>query len=510
LKIKRALLSVWNKDGIVELGKFLSQEGVEIVSTGGTQKALVAAGLSVIPIGDITGSGAIMDGRVKTLNPKVFGGILADRENVSHIADLQSIGGLEIDLVVVNFYPFVKEAVDKKLDFKDAIEFIDIGGPSMVRAAAKNYHSVLPLCNPDTYTEFMDIFDKNSGNIPLEFRKKSAKAVFAMTSAYESAIYTYFNKNEEGLEESVLINLKKSVDLRYGENPHQEAAFYLPNDTSPSWHQYQGKILSYNNYADMESAFNIPTEFSETACAIIKHANPCGFGLGDNPKEAYLRAVSTDPVSYFGGIVGFNREVDTDTAKELVQPFLECIIAPSFSDTALDILKKKKNLRLIRAENEGFKNKYSIKSAAGGYLYQIKDNQQDELENLKTVTQLEPTESELKALRLGWKLVRNVKSNAIVYANSEQLLGVGAGQMSRIDSVKIAVQKVAEAGLNLKGAIMASDAFFPFSDSVEIASKVGISAIIQPGGSIKDEDVIKKSDELGIAMVFTGIRHFLH
>jgi phosphoribosylaminoimidazolecarboxamide formyltransferase/IMP cyclohydrolase len=260
----------------------------------------------------------------------------------------------------------------------------------------------------------------------------------------------------------------------------------------------------------MESAFNIPIEFSETACAIIKHANPCGFGLGDNPKEAYLRAVSTDPVSYFGGIVGFNREVDTDTAKELVQPFLECIIAPSFSDTALDILKKKKNLRVIRVENEGLQNKYSIKSAAGGYLYQVKDNQQDELENLKTVTQLEPTESELKALRLGWKLVRNVKSNAIVYANSEQLLGVGAGQMSRIDSVKIAVQKVAEAGLNLKGAIMASDAFFPFSDSVEIAAKVGISAIIQPGGSIKDEDVIKKSDELGIAMVFTGIRHFLH
>jgi len=380
----------------------------------------------------------------------------------------------------------------------------------MVRAAAKNYHFVLPLCNPDTYTEFMGIFDENSGNIPLEFRKKSARAVFAMTSAYESAIYNYFNKDEEGLPKSVLINLKKSVDLRYGENPHQEAAFYLPNDTSPSWRQYQGKILSYNNYADMESAFNIPFEFSETACAIIKHANPCGFGLGDNPKEAYLRAVSTDPVSYFGGIVGFNREVDTDTAKELVQPFLECIIAPSFSDTALDILKKKKNLRVIRVENEGLQNKYSIKSAAGGYLYQVKDNQQDELENLKTVTQLEPTESELKALRLGWKLVRNVKSNAIVYANSEQLLGVGAGQMSRIDSVKIAVQKVAEAGLNLKGAIMASDAFFPFSDSVEIAAKVGISAIIQPGGSIKDEDVIKKSDELGIAMVFTGIRHFLH
>lgn len=510
MKIKRALLSVWNKDGIVELGQFLSQNGVEILSTGGTKKALEEVGLKVTAIGDITGSGAIMDGRVKTLHPKVFGGILADRENASHISDLQSVGGLEIDLVVVNFYPFVQEAVEKKLDFKDAIEFIDIGGPSMVRAAAKNYHFVLPLCNPDIYTEFMCIFDENSGNIPPEFRKKSASAVFAMTSAYDSAINNYFNKDQEGLQELISINLKKSADLRYGENPHQDAAFYLQNDVLPSWHQYQGKVLSYNNYADMESAFNIPFEFSETACAIIKHANPCGFGLGKKPKEAYLKAVSTDPVSYFGGIVGFNREVDTDTAMELVQPFLECIIAPSFSDTALEILKKKKNLRVIKVGNEGLQDQYSIKSAAGGYLYQVIDHQQGELENLKMVTQLKPTDSELKALRLGWKLVRNVKSNAIVYANSEQLLGVGAGQMSRIDSVKIAIQKVAEAGLNLKGAIMASDAFFPFSDSVEIAAKVGISAIIQPGGSIKDEDVIKKSDELGIAMVFTGIRHFLH
>ncbi|SVB88342.1 uncharacterized protein METZ01_LOCUS241196, partial [marine metagenome] len=262
-----------------------------------------------------------MDGRVKTLHPKVFGGILADRGNQTHIKDLQNLGGLVIDMVVANFYPFINEAVKKKLDFKEAIEFIDIGGPSMVRAAAKNYHSVLPLCDPEQYSNFMDIFNINNGDIPLKFLKKSAASVFAMTSAYEFAIYNYFNENE--FKKSVLINLKKTADLRYGENPHQNAAFYLPENSSPSWHQHQGKKLSYNNYADMESAFDIPLEFSATACAVIKHSNPCGFGLGKNTKEAYLRAVTTDSVSYFGGIVGFNRKVDANTAEELVQPFLE-------------------------------------------------------------------------------------------------------------------------------------------------------------------------------------------
>ena len=510
MKIKRALLSVWNKSNIVDLGRFLSGQNIELVSTGGTKKTLEDAGIAVVGIEEVTGGGAVMDGRVKTLHPKIFGGILADRENVSHLDDLKDLGGLEIDLVVVNFYPFVQEAVEKNLDFSKAIEFIDIGGPSMVRAAAKNFHSVLPLCNPEKYTEFMAEYEKSDGDISLEFRKKSASAVFAMTASYESAISNYFIKDEDSLPESVNLNLNKSANLRYGENPHQDAAFYLPIGEIESWHQHQGKTLSYNNYADMESAFNIPQEFSETACAIIKHANPCGFGLGENPKAAYLRAVTTDPVSYFGGIVGFNCEVDDETAGELIQPFLECIIAPSFSSGALEILKKKKNLRVISVGEKGLVDNYSIKSVAGGYLYQQKDFQQGELESLKIVTEIKPGESELKAIQLGWKLVRNVKSNAIVFANSNQLLGVGAGQMSRIDSVKIAVQKVAEAGLNLQGATMASDAFFPFSDSIEIAAKAGISVIIQPGGSIKDEDVINKANELGVAMVFTKIRHFLH
>jgi len=510
MKIKRALLSVWNKEGIVELGQFLAHQNIEILSTGGTQKALADAGLKVISLEDITGSGSVMDGRVKTLHPKVFGGILADRDNSKHLLDLKDIQGLEIDLIIVNFYPFVQEVVDKNLEFKKAIEFIDIGGPSMVRAAAKNYHSVLPLCNPKKYTEFMEIFKETDGNIPLQYRKISATAVFAMSSAYESAIYNYFTKDDEVLPETISINLSRSGNLRYGENPHQDAAFYLPKGKSVTWQQHQGKILSYNNYADMESAFNIPLEFSEIACAIIKHANPCGFGLGKNLKEAYLRAVTTDPVSYFGGIVGFNREVDVETAEELIQPFLECIIAPSFDAAALEILKRKKNLRIISVGEVGLQDNFSIKSVAGGYLYQQKDTQQGELDKLEIVTQTIPKDSDYKALQLGWKIVRNVKSNAIVFANSDQLLGVGAGQMSRIDSVKIALQKVSEAGLNLQGAIMASDAFFPFSDSLEIAASAGISAIIQPGGSINDKDVIAKADELGIAMVLTGIRHFLH
>ena len=330
MKIKRALLSVWNKSNIAVLGTFLSDQNIEIVSTGGTKKALEDAGIRVTGIGDITGDGSVMDGRVKTLHPKIFGGILADRENTSHLTDLSDLGGLEIDLVVVNFYPFVLEAVEKNLDFSKAIEFIDIGGPSMVRAAAKNYHSVLPLCDPENYAEFIEEYEKSNGQISLEFRKKSASAVFAMTATYESAISNYFMKDEKSLPEIVNLNLSKSSDLRYGENPHQDAAFYLSEGQTETWHQHQGKTLSYNNYADMESAFNIPQEFSNTACAIIKHANPCGFGLGENSKEAYLRAVTTDPVSYFGGIVGFNCEVNVETAKELIQPFLECIIAPSF------------------------------------------------------------------------------------------------------------------------------------------------------------------------------------
>ena len=510
MRIKRALISVWDKSNVVDLGRFLFDQNIEIISTGGTKKSLETAGLKVIGIEEITGIGSVMGGRVKTLNPLIFGGILADRENDQHMIDLKALNGLEIDLVVVNFYPFVKEAIEKKLEFKDAIEYIDIGGPSMIRAAAKNYHSTVPLCDPSMYDHFIKEYNKTKGNISLSFRKNTASKVFALTASYELAISDYFNKDDSKLPEKLNLRLEKVSNLRYGENPHQKSAFYVPQNHRGSWTQHQGKVLSYNNYADMESAYNIPNEFSSKACAIIKHANPCGFGVGETLKEAFSRAVSTDPISYFGGIVGFNSEVDIDLAHELVKPFLECIIAPSFTAEALQELSKKSNLRVISVFDDGLLDKFSIKSVSGGYLYQEKDGDQGELQSMELVTKKSPKELDHKAIELGWRLVRSVKSNAIVFANNEQLLGIGAGQMSRIDSVKIAMQKVTEVGLNLEGSIMASDAFFPFVDSVELAAAAGISTVIQPGGSIKDNEVITKADELGLSMVFTKTRHFLH
>lgn len=508
--IKRALISVWDKEGVVELGQFLQKNNIEILSTGGTQTALENAGVKVTSVSEITGTGAVMDGRVKTLDPKIFGGILADRNNQSHLSDLKEINGLEIDLVVVNFYPFVNEAVNKKLTFSKAIEFIDIGGPSMIRAAAKNYHSIVPLCSPSFYEEYMIEFKSNMGEIPLHIRQKYACEVFFMTSKYESAIYNYFNSETDGFLQTMNLSLTKAEELRYGENPHQDAAFYLPTGKELPWYQLQGKALSYNNYADMESAIAMVLEFDVPACAIIKHSNPCGFGVGDSIQDAYHRAVSTDPVSYFGGIVAFNKSVDKNTAEALLKPFLECIIAPEVTPEALAILKKKKNLRVVTV-GENYKPSHdSIKSVAGGFLVQQRDSDQGELNNLEIVTELQPSTDQLAAMKLGWILVRYVKSNGIVYSNSTQLLGVGAGQMSRIDSVKIGIRKVNEAGLNLDGSILASDAFFPFADSIDIAAKQGVKVIIQPGGSIKDQDVINKANELGLVMAFTKTRHFYH
>ena len=508
--IKRALISVWDKEGVVELGKFLQNNNIEILSTGGTQTVLENAGVKVTSVADITGTGAVMDGRVKTLDPKIFGGILADRNNPSHLTDLDSIDGLEIDLVVVNFYPFVNEAVNKKLAFAKAIEFIDIGGPSMIRAAAKNYHSIVPLCSPNFYADFITQFTANEGEIPLDVRQKYACEVFSMTSRYEAAIYNYFTRESEGFKNTINLSLEKAEDLRYGENPHQDAAFYLPDGKELPWTQLQGKALSYNNYADMESAIAMVLEFDEASCAIIKHANPCGFGIGESINEAFHRAVSTDPVSYFGGIVAFNKVVDADTASDLVKPFLECIIAPEVTPEALEVFKKKKNLRVVTIGENYKLSQDSIKSVAGGYLVQQKDSDQGELNGLDVVTELKPSSGQIMAMKLGWTLVRYVKSNGIVYSNETQLLGVGAGQMSRVDSVKIGIRKVNEVGLNLDGSILASDAFFPFSDSIEIAAEEGVKVIIQPGGSIKDQDVINKANELGLVMAFTKTRHFYH
>ena len=507
--IKRALISVWDKKDVVRLAHFLVNNDIEIFSTGGTRKILLDAMIKVNSISDLTNTGSLMDGRVKTLHPKVFGGILADRKKKTHLDDLENIDGRLFDLVVVNFYPFVDEAVAKKLDLKKAIEYIDIGGPSMIRAAAKNFDNIVSLPCPTLYDDFIKTYN-HYGSIPIEKRKYFASEVFKITSIYESEIYNFFNKSDSVMPNSIHIPLNKLQDLRYGENPHQQSGFYVSNNGNIKWKQYQGKDLSYNNFSDMESAIEIAMEFDEPSCTIVKHANPCGFGIGSNLHNAFDRAVSTDPISYFGGIVGFNGHVDKILASKLIEPFLECIIAPSFSDEALDIFSKKKNLRVISIEKNFCSDSLSIKSVFGGYLIQERDFLQKELLSLDIVTDKEPTKNNYKAFKIGWSLVRSVKSNGIVIANENQVLGVGAGQMSRIDSLKIAIRKLNEAGLNFKSSILASDAFFPFSDCIELAAKHGISAIIQPGGSIKDKEIIAEANKLGVSMVFTGVRHFYH
>ena len=505
-KIKTALISVWNKDGIVEFAEFLNDHGVKIISTGGTKKTLEQNGIDVISISSITGQKEVMDGRVKTLHPKIFGGILADRDNSFHLKDLNEMESLCIDMVVVNLYPFKSKAVNQKLELKKAIEFIDIGGPSMLRAAAKNHENVIPICKTTDYNFFREIFLNGHGLINSDYRKDFATKVFKLTNNYDNLIYNYFSDDD-----SLNIDLYKKDDLRYGENPHQSSSFYLPENESIQWKQLSGKKLSYNNYFDIESAISIVYEFEDIACSIIKHSNPCGFSFGQNPKSAYLNAVSVDPVSYFGGIVALNSEVDLDLANELTKSFLECIVAPSFCEDAKEVLMKKKNLRLIEISVRCInKNKLSMKSVFNGFLIQQKDSIIDDENNFKIVSKRKPTKNQFKALILGWKLVKYVKSNAIVFSNQSQLLGVGAGQMSRIDSTKIAINKAQEHSLDLKESIMASDAFFPFSDCIELAFKHGVSGVIHPGGSIKDEEIIKLVDKLNMYMVITNKRHFLH
>ena len=516
--IKRALISVWDKKGIEELADFLSDNKIEIISTGGTKSVIEKAGIPVISVSDIINQKEIMDGRVKTLHPSLFGGILADRENTSHLEDLASINSLEIDLVIINLYPFESEAVKNKLDLEKAIEYIDIGGPSMLRAAAKNFKNVIPLCSPEQYPSFVSSYKRNNGLFSIEDRKNFAQAVFSLTTKYDLLINQYFsqninNDNNDDFTNDLVLNMQKNQDLRYGENPHQKSAFYIPENKKVLWNQIQGKKLSYNNYFDMESAISIVYEFDKASCAIIKHSNPCGFGHGDNNLEAYKNAVSTDPISYFGGIVAFNNEVSVDEAILMSNVFLECIIAPSFSKKAIEVLSVKKNLRLIICKKDillSNTNNLIIKSVFNGFLYQNKDSFINNIKDCEVVTNRKPTNDEYEAIALGWVIVKSVKSNAIVFSNQFKTLGIGAGQMSRVDSVKIAIRKSKENNLNLAGSIIASDAFFPFSDSIEIAAKVGVVGVVQRGGSIKDKEVIAIANKLNLFMIFTNERHFLH
>ena len=509
-QIKKALISVWNKEGLLEFAHFLKAQNIEIISTGGTMNYLKDNGFEVTSVSSLTGSKQIMDGRVKTLHPKVFGGILADRNNASHLNDLKDIASFEIDLVVINLYPFEEEAVNKGLNANKAIEFIDIGGPSMLRAAAKNFQYVIPISDINMYSDFMKIYKENNGVFNFNQRKNFASIIFKLTSAYDSLIFDYLNENN-GNDIKIDLSLTKKEELRYGENPHQKSNFYLPEKQNLILKQYQGKQLSYNNYFDIESAISIVYEFKEPCCSIIKHSNPCGFSIHASLKEAYLNSVKCDPISYFGGIVGFNREVDKSVAEELVKSFLECIVAPSFSINALEVFKTKKNLRIVSIEKDDlYKNVSSIKSVFNGFLVQDKDFLNDDESKFEVVSKIKPDNNQLKALYLSWKLVKYVKSNAIVFSNSEQVLAVGAGQMSRVDSTKIAINKANENNLSLVGSVMASDAFFPFPDCLLLAKEVGVVGAIQPGGSIKDKEVIEAADQNNMFMIFTNKRHFYH
>lgn len=510
--IKRALISVSNKTGIVPFAKQLIELGIEVVSTGGTKNAIQEAGLPVTGISDVTGFPEILDGRVKTLHPNIHGGLLAMRENEDHVQQLQSHSIQPIDLVVVNLYPFQQTIAREDVTYADAIENIDIGGPSMLRAAAKNHQYVTVVVDPTDYDTVINEL-KEFGATKLETRSKLAAKVFRHTAAYDAVIAEYLtNEVNEESPETLTVTFEKKQDLRYGENPHQKAAFYQKPLGSTSSianaSQLNGKELSYNNINDADAALAIVKEFTEPAVVAIKHMNPCGVGVGKTIEQAYEKAYNADPISIFGGIIAANREIDAVTAQKMKEIFLEIIIAPSFSKEALDILTTKKNLRLLTLPfNTEKKVEKRLTSIHGGLLVQDEDLFGLDDATVTIPTKRQPTDEEWADLRLAWKVVKHVKSNAIVLVKEDMTVGVGAGQMNRVGSAKIAIN---QAGDQAKGSVMGSDAFFPMNDTVEEAGKAGVTAIIQPGGSIRDEDSIKKADELGITMVFTGVRHFKH
>jgi phosphoribosylaminoimidazolecarboxamide formyltransferase / IMP cyclohydrolase len=508
----RALISVSNKEGITDFAKELVSLGFEIISTGGTKKALQVAGLPVIGVSDVTGFPEILEGRVKTLNPFIHGGLLAKHDVLEHQKQLEEHQIKPIQLVCVNLYPFQETIEKPDVTVADAIENIDIGGPTMLRASAKNHEYVTVVVDPADYEKVIAEL-KAEGQTTLETRRKLAAKVFRHTAAYDALIAEYMtNLAGEENPEKLTVTYELKETLRYGENPHQKASFYKKPLGSAfsiaNAKQLHGKELSYNNINDAEAAIQIVKEFSEPTAVAVKHMNPCGVGVGSTEFDAFSKAFAADPVSIFGGIIALNREVDVETARKLHEIFLEIIIAPSYSEGALDILTGKKNLRLLTIPfDQGNKPERKMVTIEGGLLTQEQDLYSLENATFTIPTKRQPTEAEWKSLKLGWKVVKHVKSNAIVVASEDMTLGIGAGQMNRVGSAEIALK---QAGKKAAGAGLASDAFFPMDDTVEAAAKAGITAIIQPGGSIRDEDSIKKADEYGIAMVFTGIRHFKH
>lgn len=515
MAIKRALVSVSDKTGIVEFCRGLAELGVEVISTGGTKNLLAKEGVPVIGISDVTGFPEILDGRVKTLHPAVHSGLLAIRDSEEHQKQMKELGLDYIDLVVVNLYPFQETIAKPDVAYEDAIENIDIGGPTMLRSAAKNHAFVSVVVDAADYGKVLEEI-KADGDTTLNTRKALAAKVFRHTASYDALISDYLSQvNGDPLPERYTVTYEKIQDLRYGENPHQKAAFYrkplAAQDTLSNAKQLHGKELSYNNINDANAALQIVKEFTEPAVVAVKHMNPCGVGVGASVLEAFEKAYAADPVSIFGGIVAANRIVDEDTANLLKDIFLEIVIAPGFTEEALAVLTKKKNIRLLEMGNlqagVDRQSQFVVTSIDGGMIVQENDIHSIQAEDLKVVTDRQPTEEELKQLLFGWKIVKHVKSNAILLAKNNMTIGVGAGQMNRVGAAKIAIE---QAGAEAKGSVMASDAFFPMSDTVEAAAKAGITAIIQPGGSIKDEESIAMANQHGIAMVFTGVRHFKH
>lgn len=552
-KITRALISLSDKTSAVEFATHLSQFGVEIISTGGTAKTLREAGLKVTDVSEVTGVPEMMDGRVKTLHPKIHGAFLALRDNESHVASMLEHGIEPIDMVVINLYPFEETIAKESVSLDEAVENIDIGGPAMIRSASKNWRDVAVVTDPQLYDDLAEEMRGNDGALSLETRQRLAVLAYTRTASYDLAISSYlarqltddqlelieplnplqdlaFIESEEILDGEVQssepgsvasgsasdidIALSKITDLRYGENPHQKAALYTSGKSGgiANAEQLHGKEMSFNNYVDAEAAWNLVQDFDQCAVAIIKHTNPSGVGVGETNEEAYRRALATDPVSAFGGIVAFNRTVDATVARSVIEVFSEVIVAPDYDSEALAIFKSKKNLRVLQIARKASDQRSTIeyKQISGGFLVQDADLRKISRAELTIVTEKQPTEEELRSMLLAWQVCKHVKSNAIVLANEFQTIGVGSGQMNRVDSVRIAEMRATRFDLSVAGSALASDAFFPFRDNVDEAAKMGVAAIIQPGGSIKDDESIAAANEHGIAMAFTGVRHFKH
>ena len=541
-KIRRALISVSDKTGVVELAKELDGLDVKIISTGGTAKILRESGIDVTEVSEVTGFPEMMDGRVKTLHPKIHGAFLGLRDNAEHLEAMKTHAIEPIDLVVVNLYPFEQTIENDDVSLEQAIEQIDIGGPAMIRSASKNWRDVAVLTDWRLYETILSEMRETGGSLSLETRRRLATLAYTRTASYDLAISSYFagqlstedlnflepfnplgnlsfietgaEENESGsqLEDYVSIELVKAADLRYGENPHQRAALYETGESGgiSRAEQLHGKEMSFNNYLDAEAAWRLVSDFDELACAIIKHTNPSGVGTGASNEEAYRRALATDPVSAFGGIVAFNRTVDARVAESVNEIFTEVVIAPAFDWEALEVFKKKKNLRVLRVKKSTDENSLEYRTISGGMLVQTRDDLKIAEEDLKIVSEKQPTEEQIRALLFAWKICKHVKSNAIVFANEFQTVGVGAGQMNRVDSIRIAAMRAGRTELRLENSVLASDAFFPFRDNIDEAAKLGVAAIIQPGGSVKDDEVVQAANEHGLAMVLTGVRHFKH